>query len=95
MARFSHLEFLCSGEAGFHYFGTGLSSLKSDVSYLPGSSQDVSVGGRSRHTYSTVWDKLAVDYDNISYPLRGGKKIGEIIYFFKILSVRQFIQKLL
>merc|ERR1712110_1143822 len=34
-------------------------------------SQDVSVGGRGRHTYSTVWDKLAVDYDNISYSLRG------------------------
>ena len=62
----------CSGEAGSYYFGSGLSSLKNDVSYLPESSQDVSVG---RHTYSTVWDKLAVDYDNISYSLRGGKKI--------------------
>ena len=68
----------CSGEAGSYYFGSGLSSglssIKNDVSYLPESSKDVSVGGgSSRHTYSTVWDKLSVDYDNISYSLRGGK----------------------
>ena len=50
-------------------------NLKNDVSYLPESSQDVSVGWSSRHTYSTVWDKLAVDYDNITYSLRGGKNI--------------------
>ena len=66
----------CSVEAGSYYFDiSSLDNLKNDVSYLPESSQDVSVGGSSRHTYSTVWDKLAVDYDNISYSLRGGKKI--------------------
>ena len=65
----------CSGEAGSYYFGSSLDNLKNDVSYLPESSQDFSAGGSRRHTYSTVWDKLSVDYDNISYSLRGGKKI--------------------
>ena len=65
----------CSGEAGSYYFGSSLDNLKNDISYLPESSQDFSAGGSRRHTYSTVWDKLSVDYDNISYSLRGGKKI--------------------
>jgi hypothetical protein len=65
----------CSGDAGSDFFGSLGLSLKNNVSYLPESSQDVSVRGSSRHTFSTVWDKLAVDYDNISYSLRGGKQI--------------------
>ena len=65
----------CSGEAGSYFFGSLGLGLKNNVSYLPESSQDVSVGGNRRHTFSTVWDKLAVDYDNISYSLRGGKQI--------------------
>lgn len=65
----------CSGEAGSDFFGSLGLSLKNNVSYLPEASQDVSVSGNRRHTFSTVWDKLAVDYDNISYSLRGGKKI--------------------
>ena len=66
----------CIVEAGSYYFdSSSLDNLKNDVSYLPESSQDVSVGWSSRHTYSTVWDKLAVDYDNITYSLRGGKNI--------------------
>ena len=65
----------CSGKAGSDFFSSLGLSLKNNVSHLPEASQDVSVSGNRRHTFSTVWDKLAVDYDNISYSLRGGKQI--------------------
>ena len=41
-------------------------------SYLPESTTEAEFGS---HT-SAVLDRLAVDYDNISYSLKGGKKIS-------------------
>ena len=42
--------------------------------YLPESTTEAEFGS---HT-STVFDRLALDYDNISYSLKGGKKISTL-----------------